>query len=55
MKTFIYSLIVIALTIPVWLHWGGFHNDLGTLILALADVFIINVIVDNHKKAPAKK
>lgn len=55
MKTFIYSLIVIALTIPVWLHWGGFHNDLGTLILALADVFIINVIVDNRKKVPAKK
>ena len=55
MKALIYSLIVIALTIPVWLHWGGFHNDLGTLILALADAFIINVIVDNRKKSPAKK
>lgn len=55
MKALIYSLIVIALTIPVWLHWGGFNNDLGTLILALVDVFIINIIVDNHKKSPVKE
>ena len=54
MKALIYSIIVLALSVIVWLQWGGLTNDLGTLIIALADVFIINVIVDNFgKKTPA--
>ena len=55
MKQVIISIVIIAISIIVWLHWGGFHNDLGTLIIALADVFFITVILDNCKKAPAEK
>ena len=54
MKTIIYSIVTIALTIPVWVHWGGFHNDIGTLVLALADICIITAIANKHKKSPAR-
>ena len=56
MKQAIISIIVIALSILVWLHWGGLSNDLGTLIIALADVLFITIIVDKHgKKSTAKE
>jgi len=52
MKQAILSVIVIALSIIVWLHWGGLSNDMGTLILMLADAFILNVIADKtHEKS----
>lgn len=52
MKQAIYSIIVIALSIIVWLHWGGLSNDMGTFILMMADVFILTVIADNtHEKS----
>lgn len=51
MKQAILSIIVITLSIIVWLHWGGFSNDMGTLILMLADALILTVIADNtHEK-----
>ena len=56
MKQAIISIIVIALSILVWLHWGGLSNDLGTLIIALAYVLFITIIVDKHgKKSTAKE
>ena len=55
MKALIYSIIVLALSAIVWLHWGGFSNDMGTLIIMLLDVFFITVILDTCKKAPAEK
>ncbi len=50
MKQAIYSIIVIALSIIVWLHWGGLSNDMGTFIIMLADAFILTVIADNTRK-----
>ncbi len=52
MKQAIYSIIVIALSIIVWLHWGGLSNDMGTFVLMLADAFILTVIADKtHEKS----
>ena len=50
MKQAIISIVIIAISIIVWLHWGGLSNDLGTLIIALADVFALTVIADNFPK-----
>lgn len=56
MKVFIYSLIILVLSVALWLHWGGLSNDLGTLFIALADAFFITIIVDKHgKKSTAKE
>lgn len=54
MKRIIYSIIVLALSAIVWLHWGGLSNDMGTFIIMLADVFAITVIVDNTRKKSEK-
>jgi F0F1-type ATP synthase assembly protein I len=54
MKQVIISIVIIAISIIVWLHWGGFSNDLGTLIIALADVFAITVVADNSPKKSEK-
>jgi len=54
MKQAVISVIIFALSIIVWLHWGGFSNDMGTLIIALADVFILTVIADNSPKKSEK-
>ena len=53
MKQAILSIIVIALSIIVWLHWGGLSNNMGTLILMLADAFILTAIAGktHHKSA----
>ena len=51
MKQAIYSIIVLALSVIVWLHWGGLSNDMGTFIIMLADTFILTVIADKaHEK-----
>jgi F0F1-type ATP synthase assembly protein I len=54
MKQAIYSIIVLALSIIVWLHWGGLSNDMGTFIIMLADAFILTVIADNTRKKSEK-
>lgn len=54
MKQAVISVIIFALSIIVWLHWGGLSNDMGTLIIALADVFILTVIADNSPKKSEK-
>ena len=43
MKQVIISVIILAFSVIVWLHWGGFSNNMGTLIIALADVFAFTV------------
>lgn len=55
MKQAIISIIIIAISILIWLHWGGLSNDLGTLIIALADVFALTVVVDNSPKKSEEK
>ena len=54
MKQAIISVIILALSIIVWLHWGGLSNDMGTLIIALADVFALTAITDNTPKKSEK-
>lgn len=54
MKQVIMLIIVLALSIIVWLHWGGLSNDMGTLIIALADVFALTVVADNSPKKSEK-
>ena len=54
MKQAVISVIIFALSIIVWLLWGGLSNDTGTLIIALADVFTLTVIADNTPKKSEK-
>lgn len=54
MKQAVISVIIFALSIIVWLHWGGLSNDMGTLIIALADVFALTVVADNTPKKSEK-
>ena len=49
MSRFITYAIVIALSVIVWLHWGGFSNDMGTLVIATADALIATAIYDKRK------
>lgn len=51
----IISILVIAFSLIVWQHWGGFSNDMGTLIIAIVDTFILTVIADNAPKKVKKK
>lgn len=54
MKQAILSILVLFLSIIVWLHWGGLSNDMGTLIIMIADAFILTVIADNTDKKVKK-
>ena len=54
MSRFITYAIIFALSIIVWLHWGGLSNDMGTFIIMLADAFILTVIADNTRKKSEK-
>lgn len=44
--------IIIALSVIVWLHWGGLSNNMGTLIIATADALIATAIYDKRKVTP---
>lgn len=54
-KRIIFYAIVIAILLPVWLHWGGFKNDMGTLILLLAGVFAGTVFEDRQAETKMEK
>ena len=54
MKHIIYSVIVLALSVIVWLHWGGLSNDMGTFIIMLADAFALTVIADKAREKKQK-
>lgn len=54
MKQAIISIIVIAISLIVWLHWGGLSNDFGTLIIALADAFLLTAITDEKPEKSEK-
>lgn len=50
MKKVIYA-IIIALALIVWLAWGGFGNEMGTLMVGLGTAFTINFVGDRlHEK-----
>ena len=44
MKKIVISLIIIALAVALWFHWGGISNEFGTFILALFTAFALNVV-----------
>ena len=54
MKQAVISIIFFTLSIIVWLLWGGRYNDMGTLIIALVDVFVLTAIADNSPKKSEK-
>lgn len=54
MKQAIISVIVLAFSIIVWLHWGGFSNDMGTFIIAIADALALSIITDDTPKKSEK-
>ena len=54
MKQAVITIIVFTLSIIVWLLWGGRSNDMGTLITALVDVFVLTAITDNTPKKSEK-
>lgn len=35
-KRVIAYVAIVAVLLPVWIHWGGFKCDMGTLIIAIA-------------------
>ena len=50
MKKVIYA-IIIALALIVWLAWGGFGNEMGTLMVGLGTAFTLNFVGDRlHEK-----
>jgi hypothetical protein len=54
MKKILAYAITIAPFALVWLHWGGFRNDFGTLILSLMAVFACTVVSDKMNERSAK-
>ena len=55
MKKFIIYAIIIVPIIFVWLHWGGFKNDMGTFILMMAATFLCTVASDKMHESAEKK
>jgi hypothetical protein len=47
-KVIIYAAALLPI-ILVWLHWGGFKNTFGTLILAVIAVFVCTFIGDRRR------
>lgn len=52
MSRFVTYTIIIALSVIVWLHWGGLSNNMGTLVIATADALIATAIYDKRKATP---
>lgn len=50
-KPMLRIIIVFALSLYLWNKWGGFSNDIATLIILLADAFICTIIASNRKQA----
>ena len=55
MKHILTAIAIIALSVIVWLHWGGIHNDMGTLVILVSDVFALTVIADKRHEEKMKK
>ena len=54
-KILTYAIILVPIFL-VWLHWGGFKNDMGTLILAMVATFACTVATDKmHEKETQNK
>ena len=52
MKKILAYSAVLAPIVLIWLHWGGFSNDMGTLVLSLAAAFACTVVGDKmHEKS----
>ena len=49
-KRIIAYAIIIAILLPIWIHWGGFKNDFGTLVLMIGGIFAATVYESEKKK-----
>ena len=48
------AVLNLFLTAIVWVKWGGYHNDMGTLVLLSWLVFSGCVLLDHTEKNPKK-
>lgn len=44
------AVIDLALTIFVWLKWGGLHNDMGTMVCLWWLCITFTILADKAKK-----
>lgn len=49
-KVLVYVVIILPI-ILVWLHWGGFKNDIGTLMLSM--IAVLNCTIATDKMNPS--
>ena len=52
-KILAYSAVLAPIAI-IWISWGGFSNDMGTLVLSLAAAFGRTVVGDKMHENRAK-
>lgn len=45
------KIITLAIIAFIWIHWGGFSNEMGTLMMSLSAVFVLT----NGAKAEKEK
>lgn len=50
----ILAVLNLVLTAIVWVKWGGYHNDMGTLVLLSWLVFSGCVLLDHTEKKVKK-
>ena len=55
MKRFILSVIVLVISAIIWLHWGGFSNPFGGLVIALFDTLILACMAGKSERKVEKK
>lgn len=55
MKRFILSAVVLAISAIVWVHWGGFSNPFGGLVIALFDTLILACMAGKSERKVEKK
>lgn len=55
MKRLILSVIVLVISAIVWVHWGGFSNPFGGLVIALFDALILACMAGKSEKKVEKK
>lgn len=55
MKRFILSAVVLIISAIVWVHWGGFSNSFGGLVIALFDTLILACMAGKSERKVEKK
>jgi hypothetical protein len=53
-KMLTYAMILTPMAIT-WIHWGGFKNDMGTLLMSIILAFIIVKEIGEHSAKTGKE